>query len=177
MTEEPRADDPDARSHAQDRRIEHPDGFAVTVPGEWTVTVDPERGLALVALEPEPDPWGFRTNVVVTVEPLDAGMTLRAWQDGAEAQLPEALRDYLPLDSEPVRVGGQAGLRRLAHHDGQGRAMTMEQWTVACGRRGYTLTASVSTLAYPSAADQLAEIAATFRVGPDLTQSQNRRRP
>lgn len=160
-----------------DQRVEHPEGFAVAVPAEWTVQVDPEPGLALVALEGAPDPWGFRTNVVVTVEPLDAGMTLRAWQDGADLQLPEALRDYLPLDAEPVRVGEQAGLRRLAHHDAQGRAVTMEQWTVAAGRRGYTLTATVSTLAYPTAADQLADIGATFRVGPDLTEGQNGNRP
>lgn len=155
-----------------DRRVEHPDGFAVSVPGGWTVQVDPRPGLALVAHEPEPDAWGFATNVVVTVEPLDAGMTLRAWQDGAEAQLPEALREYLPLDSEPVRIGELGGLRRLAHHDAHGRAVSMEQWTVAAGRRGYTLTASVSTLAYPTAADRLTGIAASFLVGPGLTDPQ-----
>lgn len=141
--------------------------FVVTLPEDWIVHLDPNPQLALVALCPEADPWGFRSNAVVVVDELDPGMTLWAWQDGADQLMPGQLRDYLLIDRQPVRLGERAGVRRLAHHNADGRSVTMAQWATVVGLHEYTLTASVSTLAYPSLADTLARIGAGFRVdGP-----------
>ncbi|MGQ0465028.1 MAG: hypothetical protein ACT4QG_06870 [Sporichthyaceae bacterium] len=140
-------------------------GFAFDVPGSWEVRVDPRADVAVVALDPVVDDWGFRTNVLVTLDQVDRGMTLAAWQEGAEKMLGGVLQEYLLLDLEDVHVGERAGIRRLAHHNAEGRAITMEQWTVLDGRRGFTLTASVSTLAYPRVAPTLARIGDTLRVG------------
>lgn len=138
--------------------------FAVALPTPWKITVDPRADVALLGIAPEADAWGFRTNVVVTVDELDRGMTLRSWQGGANNLLPNVLVDYLLLDLEHVHVGDRAGVRRLAHHNAGGRAVTMEQWATTATGRGYTLTVSVSTFAYPSLSDELNAIGLSFRV-------------
>lgn len=149
------------------REHHHPGaGFKMGLPAGYDVELDPRPEIALAGIAADPDPWGFRTNVVVSTDALDRGMTLRAWQSGADALFERTLTDYLLLDIEHVHVGERAGVRRLAHHNAQGRAITMEQWSTVDGTRGYTLTASVSTLAYPALAYDLAAIAATFRVEP-----------
>lgn len=140
-------------------------GFSVDLPEAWEVRVDPRADVAVVALDPVVDDWGFRTNVLVTLDQLDRGLTLAAWQEGAERMLGEVLEEYLLLDLEDVHIGQRAGIRRLAHHNAEGRAITMEQWTVLDGRRGFTLTASVSTLAYPRVTATLARIGDSLRVG------------
>lgn len=149
-------------------RTRHADsrGFSLELPTDWQVHVDPQPDLALVAIAPEPDPWGFRSNVVVTVERLDRGITLQSWQDGAEATLPEVLVDFLLIDRQDVYAGERAGICRLAHHDAGGRAITMQQWACLAERHGCTVTASVSTLAFPQLADELAAIGESFRFGP-----------
>lgn len=144
-----------------------PRGFAFEVPAAWKAVTDPQPEAAFVAVAPEPDPWGFRTNVVLTLETVDRGMTLAAWQNGADLLLPQVLKDYLPIDREDVHVGSRSGLRRLGHHDAGGRSITIEQWCCLAGREGCTLTASVSTLAYPAFADELAAIGQSFRFGPE----------
>jgi hypothetical protein len=155
--------EPDADAPLIEHR--HPGhGFAISLPAGWQVHLDEPEGVALLGVEPEPDPWGFRTNVVVTVEDLNDEVTLAGWQAGATALLPETLSDYLLLDLQAGHVGAHAGLRRLAHHDADGRAVTMEQWATIDGARGFTLTASVSTLAYPGVSVRLAAIAGTFQL-------------
>lgn len=146
-------------------RHEDPRGFAVSLPPDWQMLVDPRADVALAGLHPEVDPWGFRTNVLVTLDDLDRGMTVQAWQAGADKLLPTVMVDYLLLDRQDVHVGPRAGVRRLAHHASDGHSLTMEQWAVIDGRRGFTLTATVSTLAYPRLADLLAQLAATFGAG------------
>jgi hypothetical protein len=163
--------EPDAdRPLVEHRHPEH--RTAISLPPTWTVRLDEPEGVALLGIETETDPWGFRTNLVITVENLDRGTNLHSWQAGATKLLPEALTDFLLLDLQPANVGECPGLRRLAHHDADGRAVTMEQWATIDGDRGLTLTASVSTLAYAGLAGQLAAIAGTFRVAAHLTQSQ-----
>lgn len=149
-------------------RHRHPGhGFAISLPPEWQVRLDEPDGVALLGIEPEPDPWGFRTNVVVTVENLGAEVMLPDWQAAATELLPQTLTDYLLLDLQAGHVGEQPALRRLAHHDADGRAVTMEQWATIEGSRGFTLTASVSTLAYPGVSQRLAAMATTFRIQVD----------
>lgn len=146
--------------------------FALALPRDWHVHLDSYTDVPLVGVTPEPDAWGFRTNVVVTVERLDQGTTVESWQASADQVLPTTLNDYLLLDLQPAPIGEHTGLRRLAHHDAGGRAVTMEQWTVLDAGCGFTLTASTSTLAYPAVADRFAQIAETFGVAADLTPSQ-----
>ena len=128
------------------------------------VHLDPNPHLALVGLCPEADPWGFRSNAVVVLDRLDRGMTLWAWQDGADQLMPGQLRDYLPIDRAPVQIGDRAGVQRLAHHNADGRSVTMAQWATVDGARGYTLTVSVSTLAYPHLVETVAHIGASFQI-------------
>lgn len=159
---------------AEELRPHAPSGqrFSLGLPQDWQVLLDSHPGVPFVGVAPEPDAWGFRTNVVVTVERLDHGTTLEFWQAGADQALPTTPTDYLLLDLQPVPVGELAGLRRLAHHDAGGRAVTMEQWTVLDARCGFTITASASTLAYPVVADRFAQIAGTFQIEANLTDSQ-----
>jgi hypothetical protein len=146
-------------------------GFTVDVPSLWELHIDPRPDVAVAALGPESDPWGFRTNVVVTVDELDRGMTLLAWQGGADELLPSALGDFLLVDREHVYVGERAGIRRLVHYAVDGRSVTLQQWATIEGPRGYTLSASVSTLAYPRLGSELESIAATFRVFGGLDEA------
>jgi hypothetical protein len=163
--------EPDANASLVGHR--HPGhGFAISLPDGWQVRLDEPAGVALLGVEPEADPWGFRTNVVVTVEDLNDEVTLAGWQAGATALLPETLTDYLLLDLQSGHVGERAGLRRLAHHDADGRAVTMEQWATIEGARGFTLTASVSTLDYPGVSVRLAAIARTFQIRTHPTRRQ-----
>jgi len=145
----------------------HALGFTVPLPAGWERVDDPGPGVAVVAVEPETG-LGFRANVVVTVDDLPAGLDLHSWQAATEEVLPRALQDYLLLDLEHTQSAGRPVVRRLAHHlvEGSG-AVTMEQWASAADGRGFTITASVATLAYDSLADLFAEIAAGWRAADD----------
>lgn len=117
------------------------------------------------AVEPrEPDDSGrFRANAVLTCDDA-TNMSFRDWQVATDEVLPRALDDYLVIDLEKVEVDGRPGGRRLAHHvDGDGRALTMEQWFVLEGDRGWTLTATCETWSYDDLAEAFAALAATWR--------------
>lgn len=141
-------------------------GFTLPLPANWERTED-ERGIALIAAEPEREPW-FRTNVVVTIEHLAEGLDLAGWQDTAGAQLARSLADYLLLDLEDTELGGRPAVRRLAHHATEVGAVTCEQWTLVEGRLGYSLTASVGTLEYADRADLFGQMAQQFQPDPRL---------
>lgn len=145
----------------------HPLGFTLPLPAGWDRAEDPRPGVAVVAAEPDSD-LGFRANVVVTVDELPADMDLHSWQAATDTMLPRALEDYLLLDLEHTELGGRPVVRRLAHHlvSGSG-AVTMEQWASTRDGWGYTLTASVATMAYDSLADGFAEIAAGWQPPAD----------
>lgn len=146
-------------------RWAHPDGrFALAVPDGWEVADEPYPGVPLLLLAPADD--GFRMNVLLTEDRLDPGTTLRDWQLGTDLLLARTLNDYLLIDLEHVELGGHPGVRRLAAYVAEGgHAVTTEQWAVLAGRSGWTLTATVATMAYPSAREILAEIAAGVRIG------------
>jgi len=139
-------------------------GFGLPLPADWERADDPMPGVALVAVEPELL-GGFRANLVVTIEPLPAGMDLDGWQADAEGLLAAELSGYLLLDRERTLASGRPVLRRLAHHappPGSG-AVTMEQWTAVERGLGFTLTASAGTLEYDALADLFAGIAEGFQ--------------
>lgn len=145
---------------------QHPGtGCVVPMPPGWDRLEDPQPGVAVIAREPEA-PAGFRANLVVTVDELPDGLDLDGWQADSDRMLREELRNYYLLDREQMRLAGRPAVRRLAHHAASDTGpVTMEQWAMVAGSKGFTLTASVATLAYDSLADVFAEIARQFRPG------------
>lgn len=142
--------------------------FSLALPDAWARNASAD-GMALVALETGED-TPFRANLVVTVEDVMEGTDLRSWQMAVDEVMPSALDDYLLLDLELTEVGGIPALRRLAHYLSEaGQALTMEQWAIAAGGRGYTLTATAHTLAYDSQADFFAFVAYSFRVAANAS--------
>ncbi len=143
----------------------HPSGFSMPVPPGWDTAEDPAPGVALVAAEP--DNGGFRANLVVTVDELPADLDLTSWQATVEPMLGTALHDYILIDAEETQVRGRPTFRRLAHHlVEKSGAVTMEQWAHTEGATGYTVTASVATLAYASLADLFAEVVDGWEPAP-----------
>jgi hypothetical protein len=140
-------------------------GFTMELPEAWE-RVDSVAGVALITVEPERDGW-FRSSIVVTIEQLASSTTFTQWTEAADGLVREALHRYLLIDSEPVEIGGHAARRTLAHHTTEdNHAVTMEQWILAEGGCGYTLTASAGTLDYDHIADMFGVIANGFRPGP-----------
>ncbi|MGA8117441.1 MAG: hypothetical protein WCA46_27710 [Actinocatenispora sp.] len=141
-------------------------GFTIPLPGDWERVPAPHDGIALVALEPEREPW-FRANVVVTTEQLAAEMDLRLWQAYVDELTPRVLTDYRLVDREFTELAARPVLRRLAHHATGRGSVTMEQWSSIHGTTGFTVTASVATLEYVDAAELFAEIASGLRPDPE----------
>lgn len=145
--------------------ITHPhSGDVVGVPDDWDTHVPPGTE-ALVAVAPERPDGGFRPNLVLTVTDNE-GWTFAQWQRSTEAELPMALQDYLLLDQQRLEIAGQPAGRRLAHHTTpDGTAVTMEQWFVAIGDRGHTLTMTVPDLEFPDHTALIEEIVASWQPG------------
>jgi hypothetical protein len=139
-------------------------GFSLPLPTDWERVADARPGVPLIAVEPD-RVGGFRANVVVTVERLPHGVDLDAWQASADGLLRDALSDYMLIDGERLDLDGRDIVRRLAHHAREDTgAITMEQWAMVDGDRGYTLTASVATPEYDAMAEGFAGIAWGFRL-------------
>lgn len=139
-------------------------GFSLPVPPGWERIEDPQDGVALIAAEPPDGDTEFRSNAVVTVESLPFEFDLGEWQDSAETLLPQQLPNYSLIDRERLDYEGRQVIRRLAHYvTAETGSVTMEQWATIAGGTGFTLTASISTLAYDSLADVFAEMALRFR--------------
>lgn len=135
------------------------------MPSGWDKVARPRHGTVWTAVEPaDLDRAGaFRGNLVLTSDALGS-LTFRDWQVASDQVLPTMLQDYVLVDLERIELDGRPGGRRLAHHvDQAARALTMEQWFVADGDRGWTLTATVETWFYDGLADELAEVAASWR--------------
>ena len=138
---------------------------APLVPAGWDKVARPRPGTLWTAVEPVDleQPGRFRSNLVLTRDDL-GGLTFRDWQVASDQVLPRMLQDFVLVDLERLDLDGRPGGRRLAHHvDQAARALTMEQWFVADGDLGWTLTATVETLSYDALADALAEVAASWR--------------
>jgi len=119
---------------------------------------------ALVAVEPAASEDAFRANLVVTVEELpgEYASDPERYTDASVAAQAATLAGFHLIDREPVALDGGPATRLLAHHDVDGQAVTLEQWQLVAGGRGYTLTASCWTLDYDALADAFAASAATF---------------
>ena len=122
------------------------DGLELTVPRGWEVVLrDTENVLLAVAAPADGRP--FRTNVVVTVEPVGTG--LGAWQSVVEQTLPTMLDDYQVLDLDDAELAGATGAYRLAIHRVQGMPVTLEQHVAVVGGVGLTLSSTCPTAAWP----------------------------
>jgi hypothetical protein len=144
------------------RPIEYRDpelGFTIAFPQGSEVDRD-VPGTAVVAYDAGVED-AFRTNLVITVD--DGAADVEAYTDAGLEAMASALRAFQLLDRASTTLGGEPATRTLAHHDAQGWAVTVEQWRVVHGGRGYTITASSATLDYDAVADTLAEAAESFR--------------
>ena len=132
----------------------HPElGFELDVPDGMEVRED-MPGMALVAVEPGAEPSSrFRANLVVTVEPVEAGTGLEAYTDASLRAQGELLSAHHVIDRETTDVRGGPAIRTLAHHAQGALAITIEQWRSLAGSRAYTVTASCATLDYAAVAD------------------------
>ncbi len=142
----------------------HPDlGFSVALPPGAEV-LDDVPFAALVAVEPDASEDAFRANLVVTVEELpgEYAEDPEGYADASVAAQAATLAGFRLIDREPVALDGGPAIRLLAHHDVAGQAVTLEQWQLVAGGRGYTLTASCWTLDYDALADAFAASARTF---------------
>lgn len=138
-------------------------GASFDAPQGWQVL--PIDAASVAVAEPAPDDGSFRANLVLTAIG-NGGMDFETWQNGTEQLLPQTLPDYYPIDRERLLVAGRPGGRRLAHQAApDGSALVTEQWFCADGDTGYTLTATIDALRYDQAAEDLAGIAATLRIG------------
>jgi hypothetical protein len=147
-------------------------GFTLRLPDRWE-RVENQGGVALIAAEPDRDPW-FRANAVVTIEQMPTPTDLAGWHENSMTLLRQMLDEFLLLDVEDLEIGGLPARRTLAHHRSDARqiihSVTFEQWALLSGDRlGYTLTASVATLEYDELADGFTEMAHAFRPDPGYT--------
>lgn len=152
------------------RQYEHPTaGFTIPLPEEWEPLADID-GVALIAVEPARGSQWFRTNLVVTIEPLDIGADLAGWQEQALALMRYGLHEFQLVDVEDIELAGLPARRTLIHHRTEAgpmaAAVAMEQWTLIVGRLGYTITASMAALEYDELADVFAGLVAGFRPDP-----------
>lgn len=137
-------------------------GFSVSLPPDWDLAEDPRPGIAMIAFEPLGRP-GFRTNVVVTIEPFAAGRDLEEWRASTEAALARSLQGYVLLDTGLAEKDGRFVLHRLANHAREDRGpITMEQWTVIDADRAVTLTASAGAARYGALVALFAEIGSSL---------------
>lgn len=138
-------------------------GFRLPLPALWLKQAAGE-GVPFVAVD-QRDDLPFRSSIVLAVEDLPEGTDLRTWQIGVDQVLPAVLKHYLLLDLEAVTVDGAPAVRRLAHHVAEeGQAVTVEQWATVSAGRGFTLTATCSTLVFDDLADSFAQVAEGFRL-------------
>ena len=93
--------------------------------------------------------------------------SLRAWWDGLESVLPQALEDYQLLDRGDARVAGLPGVRRLVHYSGRDGAPTLlEQWAAQDGELRIVVMATVPPRRYDHVTDTLVAMVAGARVRP-----------
>ncbi|MEW1951858.1 hypothetical protein [Terrabacter sp. NPDC080008] len=134
------------------------------VPLGWNA-IERAPGEVVAAVEPD-DADRFRTNVVVTVAPVDRPVV--EWDLETSRREAAELDGYLLLDRAEVEVGGHPGTRRLTTHSTPaGESVTTASWSTVVDGVGITLTARVATLRVPEMAAVVAAVAASLVVRSD----------
>ena len=151
-------------------------GAAFDAPDGWELVEPDDRAAAritAIAIEPPGPEDAFRSNLVLTAVP-NAGTDLESWQETTDVLLARQLEEYLLLDFERTEVAGRDGVHRVAHYTGpRGEALVVEQWATVIADVGLTLTATIDTLRYDGAADDLEAYGRSLRVdepGPGLAE-------
>jgi len=138
-------------------RYEHPHaGFSLTVTTPFAL-VEEGAERAVLALEAAGSP-----TLIVTVEALPADMRSGELADAGLEALARELTGFHVLDYAPAALACGPGVRTLSHHIAEGRAMVLEQWRMAAGGRGLTLSGSCPTLDYPALGEVLDAAAASL---------------
>jgi hypothetical protein len=136
--------------------------FTIPLPTAWERS-DAISGIALIAAAPESD-GRFRPSIVVTIERLGDGVSLRTWVVAAIESFPRHLAAYQVIDQEDTSMCGAPAHRILSHYAmGVRCAVTLEQWLLVQGTLGYTISMSVGTLDYASFAPTFDAVATGFR--------------
>lgn len=131
------------------------------VPVGWDA-IERAPGELVAAVEPD-DADRFRTNVVVTLTPVEG--SLLDWDRETSLRDAAELDGYLLLDREDVEVGGHPGTRRLATHSTPaGESVTTECWSTVVDGTAITLALRVATLRVPEMAPLLDAVAASLVV-------------
>ena len=135
--------------------------FEIAPPAGFEVEEDLED-VALLA-RATASPRGFHPNLVVTVEPVDPRADVAAYTDASLDVQARALAAWRLIDRAAATLAGGPGTRTLGHHVVDEHAVTLEQWRLTAGGRGYTVSASCATLDYPALADELSAAAESLR--------------
>lgn len=139
-------------------RYAHPHArFSLSVPAPFAL-LEEEPDRAVLALEAAGD-----ATLIATVEALPADARLAELADAGLEALARELVGFHVLDRTPAVLDGQRGVRTLAHHVAEGRAMTLEQWRLLADGQGLTLSGSCPTLDYPALAAVFDAAAGSFR--------------
>lgn len=145
------------------RRYRHPEtGFAFDLPDGMEVVVELP---STVVLEPAEE-WSLQPTCVVTAEPGPGDLGLEAWVDSGWHIQQERLVAPRLIDRQPAEVAGAPAVRTLSHHVIRAHAVTLEQWWLLDGTRGWALSASCATLDYDRVADSFEVLVSGFEPAP-----------
>lgn len=120
---------------------------ALAIPEAWEIYAPGADDLLLAAWEPK-DAHARPCAVSVTHERLSLELSLGQWQQGAERIMAATFVDYQVLDLR-LRPGGVWQAYRLARYAAApGDPVTMEQWMLAIGQSGLTLSVVGASIDY-----------------------------
>jgi len=120
-------------------------GLELPLPARWERT-EQIPGCLVVAVEPPREPY-FRASVVVTLELVEHGMSLREWSERSREALRVSLNRLRLIDDEHTTVAGvpaRRGLTHYIHRDYGG--VCLEQWLLLHAGIGQVVSCSTAAL-------------------------------
>lgn len=122
-------------------------GLELPLPADWERR-EAVAGCLLVAVEAPREPY-FRANVVVTLEPVDEGMSFRDWVERSLEALRDSVNRLRFIDEEHTEIAGVPACRALSHylHRDYG-GVNVEQWLLLHAGVGQVVSCSTAALEY-----------------------------
>ena len=134
-------------------------GFEIPLPTGWKLSEE-QDGCALVAVEPPREEPHLRASVVVTIEAPAVEQTFDEWTERSVTALQDSLNRLRIIDDEPVEIAGAPARRVLSHYvHPQFGGVNLEQWLLAHGGLGYTISCSSAALEYDDVHEVMSAIA------------------